>query len=125
MFTKKVSLVIAAIAMAGALAWAASDTKEKPTTAIVLLTNVTFMYVPPTASDYSDASVKDIANWQPGNPGCSNQDVRACTIDVPQSATTDNGTKLATSVAISTSTADFANYYVTGGANIASHINKD
>ncbi|MFT4093434.1 MAG: hypothetical protein QM640_07325 [Niabella sp.] len=89
------------------------------------LTNISFHYVPPTTGDYSQISVQNTDNWVSGAGDCNDEDMKACQIEVASENTTDGGTKLSNSVAISTSTANSSDYFVAGGTNVVSYINKD
>ncbi len=72
-------------AIAAALAGVTSAFKEAPKTKSGD-TMFTFQYVPPSGTDYSQASVENLSNWQytSDNTRCSDQQIRACKVYVTQ-----------------------------------------
>lgn len=87
---------------------------------------VIFTYTPPSPGDYSQSSVQNKDNWAPGTETCSEDDVRACSVEVSSSNTTAGGTKLGSSVSINATEGTLSgNYYVSGGTNLLAFHNKD
>jgi len=90
------------------------------------LNNVTFEYNPPGGTDYSQLSVENTSNWSVGAPSCSDDDDKACTLQVLSTETTNNATELGSGVSITaTLGTDPGDYYVSGGSNIFNIHNKD
>jgi hypothetical protein len=86
---------------------------------------VPFIYTPPMPGDYSQASVQDKDNWDPGSATCSASDQRACTLEVTSAHTTSGGTELNSDVTITATQGTLAgNYAVSGGTNISDFQNK-
>ncbi len=87
---------------------------------------VIFTYTPPSPGDYSQSSVQNKDNWEPGTETCSEDDIRACSLEVNSANTTSGGTKLGSSVSITATEGTLpGNYYVSGGANLLSIQNKN
>jgi|GEM_PF-4677423 len=84
------------------------------------VTNVSFVYDPPSMGDYSRSSVQDKNNWVPGTESCDDTQNKACELTVLSSDTKSGGTQLGNSVSIVADEGNISGEFFV--SNASSHV---